>query len=160
MKRDNEMIRKMLLKKKDNDLIKQYFFDENGKIRFSKYLFFDFMIVSSINLNEGNITILDKESKIKFISKILSYQIQDIKLKEIIIKAGIRLFLNENFPKEIKRELINNSSTLLRKLQVNTFLDLINRNDLEKALEEILKKKYKKDYANEFMRVYNLIKEF
>ena len=77
-----------------------------------------------------------------------------------MVKSGIRLFLNENFPKEIKRKLINNSSILLHKLQVNIFLDLINKNDLEKALEEILKKKYKKCYVNEFMRVYNLIKEF
>lgn len=160
MKKDNEMIKKLLLKKKNVDLIKQYFFDEKGKLRFKEYLFFDFMIVSSINLNEENITILDKEARINFVSKILSHQIQDIKLKEIMIGGGIKLFINNSFPKEVRTQLVNNSSNLLLKLGINTFLDTINRKDLEKALEEILKKKYKKDYANEFMRVYNLVKEF
>src|SRR3989339_79275 len=146
--------------KKDNDEIRAYFFDNREKLRFKEYLFFEFMIVSSLNLNEENITIFDEETKINFISKILSHQIQDIKLKEIMIGGGIKLFLNESFPNDVKKDLKNNSDLLLNKLEINNYLEKINRRDLDKALKEILKEKYKKEYADEIMRVYNLVKDF
>src|SRR3989339_531392 len=160
IKKDNEIIRKKIYDKKDNDEIRAYFFDNREKLRFKEYLFFEFMIVSSLNLNEENITIFDEETKINFISKILSHQIQDIKLKEIMIGGGIKLFLNESFPNDVKKDLKNNSDLLLNKLEINNYLEKINRRDLDKALKEILKEKYKKEYADEIMRVYNLVKDF
>ncbi|MEX0932895.1 MAG: hypothetical protein WDZ77_02240 [Candidatus Pacearchaeota archaeon] len=160
IKKDNTRIKQAILNKRDDEAIKPYFFDEKGKLRTNEYLFFDFMIVSSLNLNEENVTIFDKEAKINFVSKILSHEIQDIKLKEIISKSGIKLFLNEIFPLDVRKILTENNDKLLVELKVQSFMDSINKRDLDSVLKNILKEKYKNNYTDEFMRVYNLIKDF
>lgn len=159
IKKDNKSIKSTILKKSDDKDISEYFFDKNEKLKYEKYLFFDYALFSSLNLNEDNIISLNSEKGEEFLLKILSKEIQTITLKEIIIKKGIKSFLNEKFPKNVKKRLKNNEKSILDKLEIENFLKPINKQDMRKTLKNILGEKFDEKYLKEFMGIHDTIKD-
>lgn len=156
LKKDIKLIEKQIRKNKKNEKVKEYFYDKN-KLKDKKYLFFDFMIISSLNLNKENITLVDEKSKKEFLFKIVNQELQMANLKQIIIASGINFFLNAKYPQKIKEIIRKNEAEIKKSLNIQNFIGTINKEDLGNTLKSLLKEEYEDKYANEFMKIYNVI---
>jgi len=159
VEKDNSFLIKKINKVKKNKIIKEYFYDSEGKLKKEKYLFFDYMIISTLNLNKENITIIDKKAQQKFLFTILNKEIQNVKLKEIISESGLKFFLNKEYPSEIKKKILGKESSIKRSLKIGNFLEDLNKDDLTKTFQDILKKDFEEQYINAFFNKYNLVRD-
>ncbi|MCG2719709.1 MAG: hypothetical protein L6266_03170, partial [Nanoarchaeota archaeon] len=156
LKKDNEIIKKRIEKMKGEEEIRNYFY-EGDILKEDKYLFFDFMLISSVNLNKENVTLIDEKAKKDFLFRIVNQEIQEIKLKEIIINSGLKVFLNESFSSQIQKKLLKKESFIKENLRIDNFLEEINESDLKNLFEKILKEKYEEKYLKEFFKEHKLI---
>ena len=155
IKKDNQEIIDLIRRHKNRREIKVFL--EEQKSLNEKFLFLDYMIISSLNLNKENITLGENAQK-RFLFKILIKEAHDVKIKEIILESGLRFFLNKEYPADIKDKLLKNESVIKQKLKVKSFFDNINKNDLETILKELLYRNYQQNYLDNFFKIQNLIK--
>ncbi len=156
IKEDNKEIIKLIQRHKRRKEIKDFFGEDD--ISNKKFIFLDYMVISSLNLNKENITV-ERETQKRFIFKILLNEAQNVKIKEIILDSGLKLFLNEDYPKHIQEKLLKNESNIKQKLNIKNFFDDINKSDFESVLKDILLENYNQIYIDNFFKIQKLIKE-
>jgi|SRR3989344_4711355 len=154
--KDNQRILYLIQRYKNRKEIKNFF--QNLDVNNKKFLFLDYLIISSLNLNKENITIEGTTQK-KFLFNILSNEAQNVKLKEIILQSGIKLFLNKKYPQNIRSKLLENEIFIKQKLKIENFFGEINKNDIENVLKMLLTKDYKQGYLDNFIKIQSIIKE-
>ncbi len=154
--KDNKEIVRLIQRHKNRKEIKIFF--EGKDISHEKFLFLDYMIISSLNLNKENITLEETAHK-QFLLKILTKEAQDIKIKEVILESGLRLFLNEEYPANIKNKLLKEETNIKKRLKIDNFFSEINKSDFETILKELLSENYEQVYSDNFFKLQNLIKE-
>jgi len=155
LKEDNKEIIRLIQKHKNNREIKAFFLED---VKNNEFLFLDYIIVSSLNLNKENITITKNAEK-NILFKILTKEAQNVKLKEIILESGLRLFLDKEYPQNIKERLLKNESLIKQKLKIENFFQDINKVDFDTVLKELLSKDYKQIYSDNFFKIQGLIKD-
>ncbi|MEK6917824.1 MAG: hypothetical protein AABW51_02650 [Nanoarchaeota archaeon] len=154
--KDNKEIVRLIQRHKNRKEIKVFF--EGEDVSNKKFLFLDYMIISSLNLNKENITLEEGVHK-QFLFKILTKEAQNIKIKEVILESGLKLFLNEEYLNFIKDKLLKNESTIKQKLKIDNFFEDINKNEFEKVLKQLLENDYQQIYSDNFFKLQSLIKE-